>query len=303
MGKLRRSFEVGDKAAELGYRLQREHPFWGAFWLWSRDETFPIAVTTKLDVIEDFLDQPESFRDEFEELQRIDWRRMTMGSYQKETTQNLSSLAKQRDETELYEAVGPQKYARYLTWRQTPHSTFTDETGRLRSVLEDARGEALPSSPTESNELREILGTAGYEIWINLRSPRKGETQSAEPQPPPLTGKPEASPRIVTPVTLANLVRIGQEQSLNRRAEWHIRDGQTFIEQQWNTGVVSVEVRADREYALVPTLIHHHRAGQPIDPHWRCNFFVRVEGRWERQQIVLDVFVEDLNRLPKAVDS
>ena len=165
MGKLNRPSKVGEKAAELGYRLQREHPFWGNFWLWSRDGTFPIAVTPDLDDIEEFLDAEENPRAEFEEYQRSEWRRRLTGPDQEEGSQDLSSLALQRDENQLYEAIGPNRYARYLTWKQTFHSYFTDETGRVRHVVGDARGEALPSSPTEFDELREILGETGYEIW------------------------------------------------------------------------------------------------------------------------------------------
>lgn len=139
--------------------------------------------TPDLNAIVNFLDASEHSRSEFEELQRIEWHRMHDQGDQQEATQELSSVAEQRDETALYEGVGPHRYARYLNWKQTPHSAFVDEAGRLRSVLEDARGEALPSSPTEHDELCEILGTAGYEIWRNLPSPTRAGTQSGEPQP------------------------------------------------------------------------------------------------------------------------
>jgi hypothetical protein len=75
MGKMKRSFAVGEKAAELGYRLQREHPFWGNFYLWGLGGDFPIAVTTDLDIIDSFLDEPLDFREEIERTQRIEWDR------------------------------------------------------------------------------------------------------------------------------------------------------------------------------------------------------------------------------------
>src|SRR5437870_5199250 len=78
MGKTKRAFAVGEKAAELGYRLQREHPFWGNFWLWASAGDFPVVVTPDLDVIESFLHESQEVRNQIEEVQREEWRRRLM---------------------------------------------------------------------------------------------------------------------------------------------------------------------------------------------------------------------------------
>jgi hypothetical protein len=82
MGRLARANAAGDKAASLGYRLQREHPWWGTFWLWSRDQTFPIAVTREIEAVEYFLDQPRDLRDAMEEHCRVEWQRHLQGLVQ-----------------------------------------------------------------------------------------------------------------------------------------------------------------------------------------------------------------------------
>jgi hypothetical protein len=158
---------------------------------------------------------------------------------------------------------------------------------------------------TTGKDMREVVRSRPVlQTYDDLRAFRDALIRESLPseEPQPATDKADPAPRVVTPATLATLVRVGQEQSLNRRADWRVRDEHTCIEQEWNTGVVSVEVSADREYALVPARLHHHRAGQPIDPHWRCDLYVRGEDRFERQQIVLDVFVRDFDSLPKLTE-
>jgi len=136
-------------------------------------------------VIEDFLDKPEDFRAEFEERQRAEWNRRLHGDQPKETTETLATLAEERQETQIYEAVGPARYARYVTWRQTIHSPIRDETGRIRNVLEVARGEALPSQESQFEELRGILGDSGYEIWLNRPRPGKAEIEETRDEHDP----------------------------------------------------------------------------------------------------------------------
>jgi hypothetical protein len=194
----KRTKEVARLAAEKGYRLQREHPSSGDFWLWGHVHTEVPLVVGSLETIEAFFALDEDHQMEVEGNASYAMREgltalaalrgphavdelsmpalETAALYDEKvkgyTTNDIwPNLARERGEFELYEAVGPERYAGYLSWRQTYHSYYQDETGQLRHVVADARGEALPSRPTEFDELKEILGAKGYEVWRNLPPP------------------------------------------------------------------------------------------------------------------------------------
>lgn len=293
----KRTLEVARLAAEKGYRLQRERPLSGDFWLWGRVHTHVPLVVGSLRSIESFFALDEMHQMEMEAN---------------------TSFAMMEGLAALAELHGPHAVAE-LSVPAYEVGASIDEHVRAQTVVDDR-----PWRVQDGGNAVEGFHVVGYDPFTTdpvLRSipdlfgpyatleyaeavvaARDATVRPPKHVPEQRTEKPDRHAAIVTPETLVSLVRTGQEQSLNRRADLRVSEGRTFVEQAWNTGIVSFEIRADCEYALVPTRLHLHRAGQEIDPHWRCDLYVRGGNGYERKQIVLDVFIRDFDQLPELTD-
>jgi hypothetical protein len=143
-------------------------------------------------------------------------------------------------------------------------------------------------------------------VEANAPSPMEGSifSSAAVPSTSPSRSISEVEatqiPRLVTGTQLGLLIQSAAEKGMNRAPPWREEGGRGFIEAD---GKVFAEIALDREYVLLPRLLHHHRGGQPVPPHWRCDLYALELGAPRRiLAYFLDIYLAEFDALRPYVE-